>query len=78
MNKYQKFISALLNNASLVFFIIVLLLFGSLSSKFLTLSNLLNIVTQGSSTAILAIGMTFVLLFPWAQSCLSAPLSLGS
>jgi ribose transport system permease protein len=62
MNKYQKFISALLNNASLVFFIIVLLLFGSLSSKFLTLSNLLNIVTQGSSTAILAIGMTFVLL----------------
>jgi ribose transport system permease protein len=52
----------LLNNAPLLLFMVLLGLFGSLSSKFLTGSNLLNLLIQSSSTAVVAIGMTFVLL----------------
>lgn len=52
----------LLNNAPLLLFAALLGLFGSLSPKFLTGSNLLNLLIQSSSTAVVAIGMTFVLL----------------
>lgn len=52
----------LLNNAPLLLFVALLGLFGSLSSRFLTGSNLLNLLIQSSSTAVVAIGMTFVLL----------------
>ncbi len=52
----------LLNNAPLLLFAVLLGLFGALSSKFLTSSNLLNLLIQSSSTAVVAIGMTFVLL----------------
>jgi ribose transport system permease protein len=41
---------------------VVLVVFGSLSLKFLQAGNLMNILVQSSSTAIVAIGMTFVLL----------------
>jgi len=51
-----------LNNASVVLFVVVLTAFGLLSPKFLTAPNLVNILIQSSSTAIVAIGMTFVLL----------------
>ena len=52
----------LLEFAPLLLFGIVLALFGLLSRKFLEPSNLMNIVSQASSTGIVAVGMTFVLL----------------
>lgn len=51
-----------LNSAPLLLFVLVFLAFGSLSPKFLEPQNLVNILIQSSSTAIVAIGMTFVLL----------------
>ena len=52
----------LLNQAPVALFAAVLLAFGLLSSKFLAAANLGNIVVQSASTAVVAIGMTFVLL----------------
>ncbi len=51
-----------LNSAPLLLFVAVFLVFGLLSNRFLEPRNLLNILIQCSSTAIVAIGMTFVLL----------------
>jgi len=51
-----------LNNAPVVLFLLLLAVFGALSPKFLAPANLLNILIQASPTAIVAIGMTFVLL----------------
>jgi ribose transport system permease protein len=63
MNGRQKQIGLLaLNNASLILFLIVVLIFGSFSPRFLEIRNLINILVQSSSTALVAIGMTFVLL----------------
>lgn len=53
---------AALNAAPLLLFAAVLIGFGSLSPKFLTADNLMNILVQCASTALVAIGMTFVLL----------------
>jgi ribose transport system permease protein len=52
----------LTNRAPLLLFAAVLLAFGLLSPQFRALENFLNIVIQSSSTAIVAVGMTFVLL----------------
>jgi ribose transport system permease protein len=52
----------LLNAAPLLLLLAVGLVFGVLSPRFLDPQNLGNIVVQSSSTAIVAIGMTFVLL----------------
>jgi len=52
----------LLNQASLILFAAVLLLFGVLSPAFFQPANAVNILIQTSSTGILAVGMTFVLL----------------
>lgn len=57
-----KTMTKLLNNAPLVLFALVFSVFGMMSGKFLEGQNLLNIGVQASSTAIVAIGMTFVLL----------------
>lgn len=51
-----------LNQASLILFAVVLLIFGVLSPAFFQPANALNILIQTSSTGILAVGMTFVLL----------------
>ena len=51
-----------LNNASLVLFGLVFAVFGILAPKFLGPANLVNIGIQSSSTAIVGVGMTFVLL----------------
>lgn len=48
--------------APLLLFVGVLAFFASRSDAFLTGRNLLNIVTQAASTAVVATGMTFVLL----------------
>lgn len=58
----RKPLLLLLNNAPLVLFAVVFAVFGSLSPKFLELQNFSNILLQSSAVAIVAIGMTFVLL----------------
>ncbi|PCJ96289.1 MAG: ribose ABC transporter permease [Flavobacteriaceae bacterium] len=62
MTRFQKAIQLLLNYSTVVLFLVVLVTFGLLSPKFLTLGNITNILIQSSSLTILAIGMTFVLL----------------
>ncbi len=52
----------LLNQASPILFALVLVVFGVMSPAFFSAANALNILTQASSTGILAVGMTFVLL----------------
>lgn len=52
----------LLQNAPLLLFVLLLATFALLSERFLTPSNFLNILAQASHIAIIAIGMTFVLL----------------
>ena len=51
-----------LNNAPLLLFAAVFLVLGLASDRFLDWQNLVNIGVQSSSTAIVAIGMTFILL----------------
>jgi len=58
----NKLVLWLLHNASLVLFLVVLVAFASLTPKFMTGRNLVNILIQSSSTAMVAVGMTFVLL----------------
>lgn len=52
----------LLNQASLILFLVVLAVFGLLSPAFFQPANAVNILIQTSATGILAVGMTFVLL----------------
>lgn len=52
----------LLRNAPVFLFLLVLALFGLLAPGFLAPTSLLNILIQASPTAIVAVGMTFVLL----------------
>jgi ribose transport system permease protein len=59
---WQRLLFLLLNQASLILFLGVCAVFGILSDRFLEPQNLVNVLVQSSSTAILAIGMTFVLL----------------
>lgn len=62
MNSTSKTSLTLLNGLPWFLFAAVFIIFGSLSSKFLDPNNLANILVQSSSTAIVATGMTFVLL----------------
>jgi ribose transport system permease protein len=57
-----KVLLPILHYAPLILFAGVLGVFAALSSKFLVYENLVNILIQSSSAAIVAIGMTFVLL----------------
>src|ERR1700721_2343918 len=43
-------------------FAVLLVAFGALSDRFLTFANFRNILTQATHVAVMAIGMTFVLL----------------
>lgn len=51
-----------LQNAPLILFLVMIAVFGSMSDRFLSPGNFINIVTQAAHIAIIAIGMTFVLL----------------
>ena len=51
-----------LQNAPLLLFVLLIATFAILSERFLTPSNFLNILAQAAHIAIIAIGMTFVLL----------------
>ena len=53
---------ALLQNASLLLFAIVIAIFSLLSAKFLSIENAINILVQSAPTGVVATGMTFVLL----------------
>jgi ribose transport system permease protein len=52
----------LLQYAPLLLFAVLFIVFGLLSDRFLSLANFRNIVTQSTHVAVMAIGMTFVLL----------------
>jgi ribose transport system permease protein len=52
----------LLQNAPILLFLILILAFGAMSGRFLTPVNFVNILIQAAHVAIIAIGMTFVLL----------------
>ena len=52
----------LINRSSLILIALVFAILGSLSDRFLDPQNLINILVQSSSLAIVATGMTFVLL----------------
>ncbi len=52
----------MLDHSTLGLFVIVILTFGLLSDSFFSFQNAINILTQASSLAIIATGMTFVLL----------------
>ncbi len=67
----------LLRNAPLVAFVMVLVVFAGLSDRFLTLANFTNIVTQSSHVAIMAIGMTFVLLTAGIDLSVGAVMYVG-
>lgn len=57
-----RFLPGLLRQAPVALFAAVLLAFALLTPKFLTAANLGNVVVQSASTAVVAVGMTFVLL----------------
>jgi len=52
----------ILQNAPYILFILLLIVFGLMSDRFFAFNNFRNIVIQAAPIAILAIGMTFVLL----------------
>ena len=51
-----------LQNAPLLLFVVVVLLFGAMSGRFLSVANFVNILVQAAHVGVIAIGMTFVML----------------
>ena len=62
----------LLDFAPVALFAVVLLVFGLMSDKFLTAANLTQVLIQASSTAVVGVGMTFVLLTAGVELFLTA------
>lgn len=60
--KPTSFLENAFNNSTLILLIVVFLIFGTLDSNFLSVKNCVNILIQASFIAIVATGMTFVLL----------------
>lgn len=52
----------ILQNAPVILFLVLLVVFGLMSDRFFAFNNFRNIIIQAAPIAILAIGMTFVLL----------------
>jgi ribose/xylose/arabinose/galactoside ABC-type transport system permease subunit len=57
-----RWVNGVLQWASLIFLVSVLLVFGALSTRFLTLDNFVAILSQSSWLIAVAVGMNFVLL----------------
>jgi len=57
-----KLLMLALRFAPLLLFLALFIAFGLMSDRFLTLANFVNIITQATHIAVMAIGMTFVLL----------------
>jgi len=68
----------LLDYAPVALFAVVLLVFGSMSDKFLTADNFTQILVQSSSTAVVAVGMTFVLLTAGVDLSVGAIMFVGA
>src|SRR5690242_14508680 len=68
----------LLDFAPLALFVVVLLGFGSLSDQFLTRDNLTQILVRSSATAVVAVGMTFVLLIAGVDLSVGAVMFVGA
>lgn len=62
MNRTQKIVIAILNAVPWMLFVGLCLALGTLSDRFLERQNLINIAAQASSLAIIASGMTLVLV----------------
>jgi ribose transport system permease protein len=62
MTRRDRLLLALLNAVPLLLFLVVFAVFGAISPHFLDARNLVNILVQSSSLAIVATGMTFVIL----------------
>jgi len=67
-----------LHNAPVALFAVVLAVFGLLAPQYFTGQNLTNIGVQASSTAIVAIGMTFVLLTAGVDLSVGASMFIGA
>lgn len=70
--------STLLNHATLVLFVGVVLVFGCLTPGFLSWANLENLLVQCAPTAILAAGMTFVLMVAGVDLSVGAVMALAA
>jgi len=57
-----RIVTVMLRNTPVILFIAVFVVFGVLSAEFRTKANMVNILVQSASPAIVAMGMTFVLL----------------
>ena len=68
----------LLDFAPLALFAIVLLVFGLMSDKFFTVGNFTQILVQSSSTAVVGVGMTFVLLTAGVDLSVGAIMFVGA
>ena len=68
----------LLDLAPVALFAVVLLAFGLMSNKFLTAANFTQILVQSSSTAVVAVGMTFVLLTAGVDLSVGAIMFVGA
>ena len=73
-----KFTLLVLQNAPLILFAVLIIVFGSMSDRFLTPVNFVNIVNQASHIAIIAIGMTFVLLIAGIDLSVGANMYLSA
>ena len=69
---------ALLDAAPVALFAAVLFVFGLLSDKFLTVANFTQILVQSSSTAVVAVGMTYVLLTAGVDLSVGAIMFVGA
>ena len=68
----------LLDHAPVALFAVVLFVFGLMSNKFLTAANFTQILVQSSSTAVVAVGMTFVLLTAGVDLSVGAIMFVGA
>jgi ribose transport system permease protein len=73
----RRLVLLALQNASLIAFAVVVVVFAVLSDRFLTVPNFTNIITQSSHIAIMAIGMTFVLLTAGIDLSVGAVMYVG-
>lgn len=62
MNRFNRTVMRILDQSSWGLLLIVWICLSLLSNQFFSLTNLMNICVQASSTTIVAVGMTFVLL----------------
>ncbi len=74
----SKPVLRLLDFAPIALFTAVLLVFGAQSDKFLTRENLTQILIQASSTAVVGVGMTFVLLTAGVDLSVGAIMFVGA